>query len=300
MQMVEMNSETFNLDVAGSSMKVKKILNNNVAIALNEENKEVVVMGKGLSFKAKVGDKLDPAKIDNIFILKRKEELSRYEQLLKEIPQEYFDMTEQFVDFAKRKLEKNLHNSIYITMTDHINTMVERARLHAYIKNPLLWDIKRLYRAEFQVAREIIKRFNRQIGSAYDDDEAANITMHLVNAEFEVDFATTINITRVITEILNIVKYQFKIIYDEDSLSYYRFVIHLRFFAQRLFSGTFDQNGEDDDLWEYLQIKYKEAYQCALVIYEFILNTYQYQLSNEECMYLTIHIAKVVKDSKVI
>lgn len=281
-------------------MKIKKILNNNVAIALNEDRKEVVVMGKGLAFKAKAGDELDLAKIDNIFTLKRKEEASRYEQLLKEIPQEYFEMTEQFVDYAKRELEKSLNNSIYITMTDHISTMVERARIYAYIKNPLLWDIRRLYRAEFQVAREIINRFNQQIGSAYDDNEAASIAMHLVNAEFEVDFETTMNITRVITEILNIVKYQFKIVYDEDSLSYYRFVIHLRFFAQRLFSGTSDQNGSDEDLWEYLQMKYKEAYQCALVIYEFILNTYHYQLSNEECMYLTIHIAKVVKDSRVI
>jgi len=281
-------------------MKIKKILNNNVAIALNEDRAEVVVMGKGLAFKAKAGEELDPAKIDNIFTLKKKEEASRYEQLLNEIPQEYFDMTEQYVDYAKRELEKDLNNSIYITMTDHINTMVERARIHAYVKNPLLWDIKRLYRAEFEVAREIIDRFNQQIGSVYDDNEAASITMHLVNAEFEVDFETTMNITSVITEILNIVKYQFRIVYDEDSMSYYRFVIHLRFFAQRLFSGTSYQDGDDEDLWEYLQMKYKKAYQCALVICEFILNTYQYQLSNEECMYLTIHIAKVVKDSKVI
>jgi len=284
----------------GNVMKIKKILNNNVAIALNEDRTEVVVMGKGLAFKAKAGEELDPAKIDNIFTLKKKEEASRYEQLLNEIPQEYFDMTEQYVDYAKRELEKDLNNSIYITMTDHINTMVERARIHAYIKNPLLWDIKRLYRAEFEVAREIIDRFNQQIGSVYDDNEAASITMHLVNAEFEVDFETTMNITSVITEILNIVKYQFRIVYDEDSMSYYRFVIHLRFFAQRLFSDTSYQDGDDEDLWEYLQMKYKKAYQCALVICEFILNTYQYQLSNEECMYLTIHIAKVVKDSKVI
>lgn len=281
-------------------MRIKKILNNNVVVALNEERKEVVVMGKGLAFKVKAGDKLDSTKIDNIFTLKRTEEASRYEQLLKEIPEKYFDITEQFVDYAKRKLEKNLNNSIYITMTDHINTMIERARMGAYIKNPLLWDIKRLYRAEFQVAREIISRFNKLMGSAFDDNEAANITMHLVNAEYEVDFETTMNITRVITEILNIVKYQFIIIYEEDSLSYYRFVVHLRFFAQRLFSGTTEQNGNDDDLWEYLQTKYKEAYQCALIICEFIFNTYQYQLSIEESMYLTIHIAKVVKDSKAV
>lgn len=281
-------------------MKIKKVLNNNVAIVLNDEKKEAVVMGKGIVFHSKPGEDLDFSKIDKIFTLKGKEEVPRYEQLLKEIPQQYFDMTEEFVDYAKQKLEKALNNSIYITMADHINTMVERAKLHAYIKNPLLWDIKRLYQSEFKIAQDITQEFNARFGSVFDDDEAASLAMHLVNAESEVDFQTTMNITKVITEILNIVKYQFNIIYDENTLSYFRFVIHLRFFSHRLFTKGIYEDGEDDELWSYLQRKYTDAYKCAQKISDFIYNAYNYNLSNDERMYLTIHIAKVVSDSKAL
>lgn len=40
--------------------------------------------------------------------------------------------------------------------------------------------------------------------------------------------------------------------------------------------------------------KYREAYQCACKIGEYISRKYHYQLMDEERMYLTIHIRLVV------
>lgn len=37
-----------------------------------------------------------------------------------------------------------------------------------------------------------------------------------------------------------------------------------------------------------------EAYKCALKIKEYILEKYNYELNNEEIMYLAIHINKIV------
>ena len=37
-------------------MKVTKVINNNFVCSCNEKNKEIIVMGKGIGFKAKVGD----------------------------------------------------------------------------------------------------------------------------------------------------------------------------------------------------------------------------------------------------
>lgn len=39
-----------------------------------------------------------------------------------------------------------------------------------------------------------------------------------------------VNITKVMQEILSIVKYHFHIDFDEESLHYYRFITHLKFF----------------------------------------------------------------------
>lgn len=279
-------------------MRVKKKLNNNVIVTKNNQNKEVIVMGKGIAFGLKIGDVIDESRIDKFFALSTSGEVSRLKKLISEISEEYMEMTEEFVDYAREKLGKKLRDSIYITLADHINTMIERAKLHAYIKNTMLWDIKRLYRDEFAVSQYIVEKINERIGSVFDDNEAASITLHFVNAQLEIDFSATVKSTKVISEILNIVKYNFKITYDEDSISYYRFIVHLRFFAQRLFSETTYSDSNDIDFLNHIQSKYNEAYYCSRQIKKYIFENYQYSFSDEESMYLTIHIVKVVGDSK--
>ena len=61
------------------------------------------------------------------------------------------------------------------------------------------------------------------------EDEAGFIALHIVNAELNEEMPNIINITKVMQEILSIVKYHFKIDFNEESLHYYRFVTHLKF-----------------------------------------------------------------------
>jgi len=278
-------------------MKINKILNNNVIVARDEQNKEVIVMGKGLAFGLKVGEDIDESKIDKTFALNDSKEISRFQELMEQVPEECLEISERLIDFAKERLGKKLNNSIYITLTDHINTMIERAEINAYVKNTMLWDIRRVHRDEFLVAEEIVERFNKHRGAKFDSHEAANITMHLVNAQTDLGFSATTNITKVMSEILNIIKYNFRIVYDEDSLSYYRLIVHLRSFAQRLFSGTTYGDTGDTELLQHIKNKYSKSYHCSQLIKKHIHDSYGYELEDEECMYLTIHIEKVVKDS---
>ena len=279
-------------------MKVKKIFNNNVVVTQNEQKREIIVMGRGLAFGLKVGDLIDESRIDKIFSLNNKSEVSKFQQLLSQVPEKYFEMSEEFIDYAKEQLGKKLNNILYITLTDHIYSMIERAKVEAYIKNTMLWDIKRLYKDEFSVAQKIVEKINESEGTCYDENESATIAMHFVNAQTELDFSSTSNITKVISEILNIVKYNFRINYDEDSLSYYRFVVHLRSFTQRVFSNTTYDDDIDIELQQHIQKKYASAHHCSQLVAKYICEKYNYVLHSEECMYLTIHIQKVVKDSQ--
>lgn len=43
---------------------VHKVLNNNVAVALDESGRERVLMGRGLAFGLKPDDIIDPAKVE--------------------------------------------------------------------------------------------------------------------------------------------------------------------------------------------------------------------------------------------
>lgn len=117
--------------------------------------------------------------------------------------------------------------------------------------------------------------------------------MHIVNGQLDNDSHDMYEITQIMQEVENIVRYHFKVEFNEDSAYYYRFITHLKFFAQRLLEHK-KQVSQEDDLLSVVQVKYANAYQCVEKIAQFILKQYNYELSDEEKLYLTIHIHRVV------
>lgn len=59
-------------------MKVTKVINNSFVCAYDTNNKEVVVMGKGLGFRAKEGDIIDKKCIENIFVMNSKYTIDKF------------------------------------------------------------------------------------------------------------------------------------------------------------------------------------------------------------------------------
>lgn len=63
------------------------------------------------------------------------------------------------------------------------------------------------------------------------EDEAASIVLHLLNAELSGDMKNTMRMIGLVQSILTIIKDEMVIIYDEESLDYYRLMMHLKFFS---------------------------------------------------------------------
>ena len=273
-------------------MEISKVLNNNVAVVI-ENNEEKIVMGRGICFKKKTGDTIEPATIDKVFYLHNQEVLSRFKELVVDIPLEYLEIGEEIMDEARLSLGKALNDNIYISMVDHIYTAVVRAKDNILVKNALLWDIQRFYKEEYQIGKKALEIIEKKTGVLLPNDEAGFIALHIVNGQLDEDVHDMYEITKIMQEIENIVRYHFKIEFNEESAYYYRFITHLKFFAQRLVEHK-KQNKQEDDLLEVVQVKYANAYQCVEKIAMYIKNQYNYELYDEEKLYLTIHIHRVV------
>jgi beta-glucoside operon transcriptional antiterminator len=88
-------------------------------------------MGKGLGFQKKVGDALDQEKIEKVFAL-TDEVKGPLEQVLREIPYEHVHMANRIIHQGKKALNKDLNKNIYVTLTDHLNYAIERAKKGRY------------------------------------------------------------------------------------------------------------------------------------------------------------------------
>lgn len=276
-------------------MVIEKILNNNVVVIKDRKGLEKIVMGRGLAFQKKVGDDFDEAKVDKVFALTSQDALNKFQELIVDIPIEHVELAEEIISYAKTQLGKKLNDMVYISLVDHIYTSIVRFLEGITVKNALLWDIRRFYHDEYIIGLKALDMIEERFHVRLPEDEAGFIALHLVNAEMDQEsMQNMFEITKVMQEVSNIVKYKFNIEFDEDSAYYYRFITHLKFFAQRLVSGKTYEDDTDDDLLDVIKVKYKNSYECVMQVVKFINKKYNYVLSDEEKLYLTIHIERVV------
>lgn len=277
-------------------MQIAKVLNNNVVVVLDEHRREQVVMGRGLAFQKRVGDSLDETKIEKIFALQSDELVGRLSELLSQIPLEVMTTCDRIIERARERLGR-LQESVYITLTDHCHFAIERQKKGAALRNVLLWDIKRLYPKEFALGQEARALIEKRIGVALAEDEAGFIALHLVTAQLNSEMPEVMHVTRVMQEILQLVKYQLRLEYNEESLSYQRFVTHLKFFAQRMLTRTVVED-DDAELHSAVKDNYAKAWKCAETVAVHLQKSYQRSLTTEEIMFLAIHIERVRKEGR--
>lgn len=274
-------------------MIIKKIFNNNAILARDSDKHEFVVMGCGIAFKKNVGEKVDENLIEKTFILKQKDASEKFKLLLEDIPTEHVSLCYDIIEYAKNILGVELNDYIYVTLTDHVSYALKLFDEGFNRPNPLIWEIKKFYPKEFSIGLKALELIEDELEKELSEDEAGNIALHLINAQannMNSDVKDIANQTKKIQDILNIVKYTYNIPLDEKSLNYERFVTHLRFFFQRL-NKKQEVETEDDFLLKQVKVKYKKAYECMLKVQKYL----EINLSDEEQLYLTIHIQRVTQ-----
>ncbi|ADL68194.1 transcriptional antiterminator, BglG [Thermoanaerobacterium thermosaccharolyticum DSM 571] len=274
-------------------MIIEKIFNSNAIVARDSDDRELVVMGRGIGFKKSAGEMIDETLIEKTFILKQNDASEKFKLLLEDIPTEYVSICYDIIEYAKNMLNTKLNDYIYVTLTDHIYNAIKMFDEGLENPNPLIWEIKKFYPKEFQIGLKALEFIEDELNKKLPDDEAGNIALHLINAQINSSFNKVENVaeqTKKIHDILNIVMYTYGITLDEKSISYERFITHLRFFFQRL--NKKEQLKEVDDyLFKKVKTKYKKAYDCMLKIEKYL----ETELSNEEKLYLTLHIQRVTQ-----
>lgn len=280
-------------------MQIYKILNNNVAVVLDEQAQEKIVMGRGICFKKKAGDEIAPEAVDKTFFLSASEANSKFQVLIQDIPLEHIAIGEEIITEARLRLGKKLNDMIYISLIDHVHTSIVRCLDGITVKNVLLWDIRRFYKDEFQIGLWALEQIKEKCKVELPVDEAGFIALHLANAQMDEGVMHNMyEITRIMQEVVNIVKYNFHVEFNEDDVYYYRFITHLKFFAKRLIEKKTYEDEDNDDLLDVIKNKYQNAYHCVEKISRFVTKKYEYELSKEEQLYLTIHIERVIHRTK--
>lgn len=279
-------------------MEILKILNNNAVISYNENQEEVVVLGSGIAFKKKIGDMISNTAIEKIFYMKKTENKNKFYELISDLPIECLIVTEEIVELAQSRLHKRLDESIFLLLSDHIHYAVERNKEGMIIRNKLIWEIEHFYPLEYQIGLDAVNIINDKLNCQLMHAEAGFIAMHIVNTSSSESLRDFQNEVDDIKAIVKLVTYHFDIKIDEESMNYLRFITHLKFFIQRIRNGQdLNKIEQSDELFSIICKKYFDAFLCVEKIEKYFMNTYDKEISDEEKMYLVLHIERVIHNT---
>ncbi len=280
---------------------ILRIINNNVVVSKDENNTEIVLMGKGIAYLKKVGDFIDAKIIEKTFILKEKEK-SRFLEAFEYIQPQFFEIAIKILDQVEEQLKIKPTSIATIMLADHISSAVERVQDNIELKNEMLSEIKNFYSKEFELGKkalEIIKEFTQVELSI---DEAGFVAYHIINLSNFGNEESSDKKIQLIHKVVDIVESYFEMEINKESIYYDRFITHLKYFGNRVFSdsASSEQNIKDDFVFRMLKIQYPETTKCVNLINEYLKHNYKIEIQSEEKGYLMIHINNLLNKSKIV
>ncbi|WP_281165634.1 BglG family transcription antiterminator LicT [Liquorilactobacillus sicerae] len=280
-------------------MKIIKVFNNNVLLA-DKNGHQLILVGKGIGFQQKSGMLVDRQKIEQVFAPTENKWFNLFNDLLNDVSPEYLELAAQIIQLAEKKLHVKFNEYLLISLMDHLHFAIIRCRQGIEIHNEILWEVKHYYPAEFQLGQEALGLVKQHFSVQLPEDEAGFIALKFVesNLDHPKDYDDTLRLTKIIADIIQIVQFQLQVILDPDSISYRRFLVHLRFLAERITDQDKHADQKDDDkfLFDHIKQKYPTAFAGTQKVVDFVLTSLHRQLSLNEQIYLTIHIQRILND----
>ena len=271
--------------------QVVKAFNNSVVLGL-QDGKERILIARGIGFGCRSGDLIaSSTAFEKVFSIDDAETSGRFRQLLGEISDDLFITCENIIHMISRELGEELDEKIHVHLVDHIAFMLKRLQGGDEIVNPFQTEIEILYKREFDLARQAVSMLKEDTKLQIPDGEIGFIAMHIHSSRRSSGkISQTIKCAFLANTIVDHLEEELQLEIDRQSLTYARFITHVRFTVERLLNNMPIQN----ELLSTIKRKYKSSFALgrqvgALIADELCLQT----VPEDEIGYLTLHIEKL-------
>lgn len=269
--------------------RVVKALNHNAVLAADvTDQKEYLLMGKGIGFGKKVSEQFEADESCRVYSLTDRKERNDAQDLAKSIHPEFLEIANMVLDEAE-KVFGHIDRNILFPLADHISYAVERIRRNETISNPLTEDIRVLFHMEYKVASCVIPLLESHFGISISEDEVGYITLHVHSAIDDEKVSDAMQTARAVRECIRIVEESMGKKIDVMTLSYNRLMNHVRYMIVRALEGEKLKLSLND----YMQVKYPEEFALAAKICDEIGQMIKSPLKDAEIGYLAMHICRV-------
>lgn len=156
-----------------------------------------------------------------------------------------------------------------------------------------MYDIRYFYEKEMDIGNLAVKMIRRYLKVSLPEEEAGNIALHFINAEALSEKENEFNVSdTVVEEVTYLIEKELNIRIKREDFNYSRFVSHLQYLMKRKDAVS---SISSDNIKLYMEMKeeFPVIYQCVLKIRDYMAGKLDWELSEEELLYLILHVNRL-------
>lgn len=272
-------------------MRAIKRINHNAAICEDGSGRQLIALGRGIGF----GDFPHEVSLKNVtrtfYDIDEK-----YLSFIDEVDPEVLEFAAQLASIVTQQVSYELSPNLPITLADHIQFAIKRAREHMIVSMPLALDVEQSRPVEYRLGEMAVRGIRRTFSVRMPSNEAVGIALSIVNAAMtpsERSASAAERSARMVELATQRVEQDLALSIDRHSFAYARFVTHIGYLLERLEKGE-PISSENAELLPVLEEQYPGIVACAREIGDDIGAEYDGGLTDEELIYLILHINRIV------
>lgn len=270
-------------------MEVIKKLGNNAAICKDNSGRELIALGLGIGFPKCPYTLDDLSKIERTFYNVDNE----YLHLFENVDSNILALSADVIDLATTMLSVSLKKNAIYTLAYHLNFAVIRLNKGMIFNTPISNELRDLYPVEVKVAKYTLNLMKKKLNIELPEEEMYAIAMNIINSEEILSSTSDVSVkSEFILEIVHLIEAQMHISIDKNSFNYSRFASHMQYLFRRKSEYT-EISSTNKKLFELLKNEYPKTYQCVLGIKEMIFNKFNWNIGDEELLYLILHVNRL-------
>ncbi|HAJ53451.1 MAG TPA: transcription antiterminator BglG, partial [Lactobacillus sp.] len=133
-------------------MIIETILNNN-AVVVRHEQRETIIVERGIGFHAKKGETLTLRDSMKVYVPEDQTKLKIAAETIASLPSEYLTLAARIVQEAEVQLQTTFNSYLLIELADHLHFAVMRLHDNLLLHNRLLWEIQMAYEQEYRMGK---------------------------------------------------------------------------------------------------------------------------------------------------
>lgn len=278
-------------------MIVLKRINNNAVLCIDPAGHQVVALGKGLA-QCTVGKDVDLNLVDHTFY----DVEPRYVELMRDLSLDYLEVSAQIVNVARGMLGYDLSPNIEVALADHIQFAIQRMREHIYLSAPLSYDLQQNYPLEYKIAQWSLGLIRQHFGVAPPSNEISGIAMCLINGAYSSAGASSSDEAEkqdnLLEQIISLIESNMGASVSREGFGFARFATHLQYLIRRVASGD-SISSDNSEMYQMAAADNRAVSSCVDAIAALISSAYRQSLTDEEKLYLIIHVNRICSRSDV-